>query len=190
MTSSYQDLDENYSTPPVFPYGKEEKGASLLKELSPQESIRDMVENFRGKIWDSNQKKYVEIKGMKPFMNDEGIESFFHYSTAILSPVVTMSNYAKNYKMIHRLMLVQMKKAIKHFYLHYEDYEIKSKTRVNIVTSKLLILGLSAFYKAIGAGDRTAATANISETISRMSRMGDDSQQQKPKSIIERMFRR
>jgi hypothetical protein len=63
-----------------------------------------------------------------------------------------------------------IKKATIHFHLHWQDYGISKKTKINILKDKLLILGLSSFYKALGAGDRKAGTSNISENISTLMR--------------------
>ena len=191
-SSFYEGISDNFNTPPINAQRSEEGRVSLIKELSPQDTLREMVEQMQGRIWDSEQKKYVEVKGAKPFMNDEGRDTFFHFATAIMSSLVTMSNYTKDYKIIHALVRYHLKKAIFHFHLHYKDYGINRKTKINIITSKLLILGLSAFYKALGAGDRKAATSNISESISTFSRQGYQQQEQEQgkKSMIRRILGR
>ncbi|KKL90149.1 hypothetical protein LCGC14_1907550, partial [marine sediment metagenome] len=77
--------------------------------------------------------------------------------------------YRTDKELIHRLVMMQIRNATINFHINWEDYGITSKTDIKIITDKLLILGLSCFYKALGAGDRGAATRNISESISRSS---------------------
>jgi len=191
-SSFYQGISDDLNTPPINSQRSEEYRVSLIKELSPQDVLREMMEQMEGKIWDSTEKKYVEVSGAKPLMNDEGRDAFFHFATAIISPLVTMSNYTKDYKTIHELVRYHLKKAIFHFHLHYKDYGISRKTKINIITSKLFILGLSAFYKALGAGDRKASTSNISESISTFARQGFQQQEQEQgkKSMLRRILGR
>ncbi len=191
-SSFYSGIPSDYMTPPIDFKKDEERRVSLIKELSPQGDLQEMMQQMEGKIWDSTQRKYVEVKGAKPLMNAEGRDAFFHFATAIISALVTMSNYTKDYKTIHELVRYHIKKAIFHFHLHYKDYGINRKTKINIITSKLFILGLSAFYKALGAGDRKAATSNISESISTFARQGYQQQEQEQgkKSMLRRILGR
>ena len=191
-SSFYQGISDDMMTPPINTQQSEEARVSLIKELSPQDNLREMMEQMEGKIWDSSQKKYVEVRGAKPFMNAEGRDTFFHFATAIMSSIVTMSNYTKDYKTIHELVRYHLKKAIFHFHLHYKDYGINRKTKINLISSKLFILGLSAFYKALGAGDRKAATSHISESINTFARQGYQQQEQEQgkKSMIRRILGR
>lgn len=187
MDNMYSNIPLDYATPnQSFP--DERKGISLVKELSPQEHLREMMAWLNGKVWDDKKKIYVVVEGVKPFMNEEGRNMFFHIATSIISPIVTMSNYTKDYKMIHGLTLMHVKRAIIHFHLHYKDYGITRKTQITMIGDKLMTLGLSAFYKALGAGDRKAATSNIHETISTLMRpQGDNFQAIKSKSMLARM---
>lgn len=191
-SSFYEGISGDLNTPPINTQRTEEHRVSLIKELSPQGVLQEMMEQMQGKIWDSTQSKYVDVEGAKPLMNDEGRDAFFHFATAIISPLVTMSNYTKDYKIIHELIRYHLKKAIFHFHLHYKDYGIDRKTKINIITSKLFILGLSAFYKALGAGDRKAGTSNISESISTFSRQGYQQQEQEKgkSSMLKRILGR
>ena len=191
-SSFYSGISDELNTPPINTQRNEEHRVSLIRELSPQDTLREMMEQMEGKIWDSVQNKYVEVKGAKPFMNAEGRDTFFHFATAVISSLNTMSNYATDYNTIHALVRYHLKKAVIHFHLHYKDYGIDRKTKINIVTSKLFILGLSAFYKALGAGDRKAATSNITESISTFARQGYQQQEQEQgkKSMIRRILGR
>lgn len=188
----YKGISDQFVTPPMIPPRIEGKGISLIKELSPQDTLHEMMQQMEGKIWDSTQEKYVDVDGAEPLMNSEGRDTFFHFATAMISSLVTMSNYTKDYKTIHALIRYHLKKAIFHFHLHYKDYGISRKTKINIITSKLFILGLSAFYKALGAGDRKAATSNITENISTFLRQGDPMQtrEESKKGMIRRILGR
>ena len=171
----YQGIDDNYATPPsAYPFGKEEqKSASIIKQLSPEEHLETIMMNLKGMLWDKKKQKYVQIEGANELMNEEGRNKFFHYATSILSSIVTISNYTNDYKRVHAITRMVVKSAIFHFHIHYKDYKME-RTSVNIVTSKLLVLGLSAMYKAIGAGDRKAGTSNIHESISSIMRPPQD----------------
>lgn len=166
----YEGIPENYSTPPLNFGGHQQSSISLVKELSPQQTLRDIMEELKGKLWDERLNKYVIVEGVSPLMNAEGRDIFFHFANASINNIVTMSNYTKDYDKIHKIVLMQCKKASIHFHIHWQDYGITRKTKINIITDKLMILALSCFYKAIGAGDRSAATRNISESINTMMR--------------------
>ncbi len=188
----YSGIPDAYSTPSMVPPKDEEKNISLINEMNPNKNLHEMMQQMQGKIWDSVQKKYIDIEGAKPLMNREGMDTFFHFATSVISSLVTMSNYTKDYKTIHALLKYYLKKANFHFHLHYKDYGISRKTKISIIVSKLFILGMSAFYKAIGAGDRKAATSNISESISTLSRQGYqlEHQSQNKKSMLRRILGR
>lgn len=177
MYDGFEGIPDNYSTPPLNFAGTQKTGSSLVKELNPQQTLRDIMEELKGKIWDDRQNKYIDVEGISPLMNAEGRDIFFHFANASINNIVTMSNYTKDYTKIHDIVLMQVKKASIHFHLHWEDYGITRKTKINIITDKLMILTLSCFYKALGAGDRAAATRNISESINTLSRLGGDEHQ-------------
>jgi len=181
---------ENYETPfREKPYEKDYR-ISLVKELSPQEHIREQIAWLEGKLWDDTDKKFVAVEGMQPFMNQEGRDMYFQYATAVLSPIVTMSNYRTDDKRIHEIIGMVIKNASIHFHLHWRDYGITRKTKIKVLIDKLMILGLSAMYKALGAGDRKAATSNISENISNINRSGFEQPQPQKKFGFGGLFRR
>ena len=171
---------------PIPDYGEPEKSISLVKELSPQEHLIELMNWLQGKVWDKTTKTYIKMEGAKEFMNEAGIDMFWHYATSIISPIVTMSNYQNNTDLIHKLIMMNVKDAIIHFHIHYKDYGIDKKTKIRVLTNKLTTLGLSAFYKAIGAGDRKAATSNISENISTLNKPANI-QEMKRRGFISRM---
>lgn len=167
----YQNLPLEYSTPPNFKHIEEEpRGVGLIKELSPQEHVKELIMWLQGLMWDNNKKEYIKVMGVDSFMNEEGINMFFHYATSIISPIITLSDYGRNTELIHNMIKSIVKDASAHFHIHYKDYGIKRKTQIRVLTNKLMTLGLSSFYKAIGGGDRKAATQNITENINTMTR--------------------
>lgn len=184
-------LPPGYTTPPVPRTFDSGRTLSLVRELSPKEPLQDVMENLKGKIWDSKIHKYIEIEGAKPLMNDEGRDVFFHYATSMINQIVTMSNYTNDYTRLHKIVMMVIKDATIDFHINWRDYEISRKTKITLITSKLMVLGLSAMYHAIGAGDRKASTSNISETISTLSRPENiNLEQQKRRGMIQRMLGR
>lgn len=172
---------QNNTTPPMNYEFTPQKNFSLISELSPTQHLRNIMKELEGELWDERTEKYIKIDGVKPLINQAGRNIFFHFATATINPIVTMSNYRKEVDLINRLTLMQIKKAIAHFHFHWKDYEITTKTTINIITDKLMILTLSSFFKAIGAGDRSASTRNITENINRLLRPEDNSQQHESK---------
>lgn len=186
-----QQLPQGYTTPPVQRIYGSGPTYSLVKELSPKEPLQDVMENLKGKLWDSRLHVYVKIEGADPLMNDEGRDVFFHFATSMISQINTMSNWTNDYTRIHKIVMMVIRDASINFHLNWRDYKIKRKTQITLVTSKLMILGLSAMYHALGAGDRKASTSNISETINTLSRPETENQeQQKRRGILTRMMGR
>lgn len=185
----YAGIPAGFSTPPIqFPTDTT-RSSSLIKELSPTEHLMGIMQELMGKVFDKQRNKYVEIEGVQPLMNMEGINMFYHFATSVINPIVTMSNYTGDYTKIHQLVMMQVKKASIHFHLHYKDYGINRKSKINVITDKLMILALSCYYKALGAGDRKAATSHISESISRIDRPpSEESSQVKRKSMVQKIF--
>mgnify|MGYP005840329433 CR=1 FL=1 len=187
----YEGVPPEYSTPPKNYENSEQLNVSLVQQLSPQKDLREIMEHLEGKMWDNKQKKYIKIEGAKPLMNREGINSFFHHATALINPITTMSNYGSDQKMIHRLIKLKMNNASIDFHINYKDYGICKKTHISTILDKLMLLGISAYYKALGAGDRKAATSNISENISTMVRDFQGGQQYSnapKKSFLNKMI--
>jgi len=183
----YEGIDENYQTPPINKNREEQQYFSLVRELSPQEHILEQMAWISGEIWNSKLKRYEKVEGVKPFMNQDGRDIYFQYLTTILNPIITMSNYRADIKLIHNLMMMIIKDATIHFHLHWRDYGIKKKTQIKVITDKLLTVGLSSFYKALGGGDRKAATSNISENISTVSRNLMPQEQPQRRGFLSKM---
>ncbi len=184
----YPNLATSYTTPPSRAY-EQPRSFSIIGELSPKESLHDIMQHLRGKMWDPILKRYVEVEGANKLMNEEGIDMFFHHATTLLNQIVTMSNYTTDYDRIHKIVRMLLKEATVDFHLHWKEYGINRKTKISIITSKLMILGLSALYHALGAGDRKAGTSNISESINTLNRPEQSSiQEQKRRGIFQRML--
>jgi len=179
MEDIYEGIPNEYSTPPLGGIGNDKAGFSLIKELSPQEHLKEEMAWLQGKVWNSKTKSFETVPGVTEFMNQDGRDMFFQYLTAVLNPVVTMSNFRADTKIIHNMVMLIVRDASIHFHLHWKDYAIKKKTQINVLTTKLMCVGLSALYKALGAGDRKAATSHISESLSTVSRPITQEQQQR-----------
>jgi len=185
MNQQYEGLSSDYNTPPL--YGSGEKGReNLLKQLSPEQSLLKEINLMKGKIWNEQNKQFEKVEGIKPLMNDEGINIFWHAASSVLNPVVAFSNYRADIKIIHNLVLMQIKKASAIFHLRWRDFGISSKTEIALIDDKLMILGLSAYYQALGAGHRKAGTSNISESMSTLIRPPEE-QQEKRKGFLSRI---
>lgn len=178
----YEDIPASYTTPPLPTSPKNRDNLSLVEQLNPEQHLTKIINWLRGEVWDEKIQEYKKVKGIKPFMNEEGIDVFWHFATSVINPIVTMSNYRTDDKQIKALVRMIVKKATIHFHLHWRDYGISRKTKINILKDKLMILGLSSFYKALGAGDRKAGTSNISETISTLMRPDMPDQEKKRRS--------
>ena len=152
-------------------YKTEEKAVSLVHELSPDSYILDMIHELNGEI-KNREGEYVKIKGIQPLMNEEGITLFFHLATSALNQITTYSNYRDDTKLIYRLVKKVLKDATSRFFFYRKELGIENKAHISIILDKLQGVVLSAYFKALGAGDRKAATSNITENISTFSRMG------------------
>lgn len=188
----YSGIDQGQTTPPLDYRRDDARGISLIKELSPQPNLVEVMQWLNGKMYNNESNQWEKVEGAQPLMNNEGRDVFFHFATTLLSSVVTMSNYTNDYKRIHSIMKMIIKDASIHFHLNYADYGISRKEKITLITNKLLVLGLSAFYKAIGAGDRKAATSNISEMINTQFRpaLPESPAETKRKGILRRMMGR
>lgn len=173
----YNDIPSEYATPPIGGISNEKAGFSLVKELSPQEHLKEEMAWLQGKVWNSKTKTFEKVDGVTEFMNQDGRDMFFQYLTAVLNPIVTMSNFRADTKIIHNMVMMIVRDASIHFHLHWKDYDISKKTQINVLTTKLMCVGLSALYKALGAGDRKAATSHISENLSTINRPFSPEQQ-------------
>jgi len=66
LDMGYNDFLDNNSTAPM------EKHKDLLMDLTDFDpELRDKVNYLLGRVWDSDQEKYVQDKNLKPLMTEE-----------------------------------------------------------------------------------------------------------------------
>lgn len=164
-------IPPEYSAPPM---GGETQGmdpaSGIARELDPRTYLRDLLQYFRGKVWDERRGQYVEEEDITPLLNKKGRNKFFHFASPFLTRVVTMSNFRTDEQKIYDLVRMQVNTASRHFHLHWKEYDIQNREDIEIITNHLTIVALAACFKALGAGDRKAATSNIQESITREER--------------------
>lgn len=167
-----QDLQQ-YNSLPLDPYNPYAFGqgsgydnrVGLIKELSSTSALIKAINELKGEITDPETGK--EIKIIEPIMNGLGISIFFHSVTAAANDINTFSNYRTDEKLIYNLMKKWIADDIYEFYYNRKKYGIKEESHVSIIINKAVGLKLPAFFKALGAGDRRAATASVQEMIQR-----------------------
>ena len=136
----------------------------LVKELSPAEEINKIMDEFRGIIKDESGK---EINKIVPIMNELGISRFYHIVTSTANSITTFSNYRTDDKLIYRITNKFIKDGWMEFGLNLKEKDIAHLGVSRIIMNRAASLILSALFKALGAGDRGAATKAVQETIQR-----------------------
>lgn len=170
----YDEIPNNQVTPSASSDDKISDRASVLRELSPDKKIKHFMKELEGKVYDPEKRKYVTFEGAKPLMNQRGRNIFLHHATSVLNSIVTTSNFRKDIKTIHALVKLQVSDATKMFFINWRKYGMEEKAVARIVVTKLQVLAMSAYYKAIGAGDRKAGTSNIHESYNSVFRDGTE----------------
>ena len=107
----YQNIPTAYTTPAMSGILETGRSASLIRELNPREDLHDVMEQLKGRIWDIRLQKYIVMEGVKPILNEEGRDMFFHFATCMINAIVTMSNYTNDYFRIHGLVRMVIKDA-------------------------------------------------------------------------------
>ncbi len=188
---SYDGVPLSHQTPPLPTQRPDFQSMSLVKELSPQQYILRLIQELRGLVYDPKTEKYEKVSGVIPLMNEKGITLFFHLATSSVNEITTFSNYRDDMDLIYKLMRKYIKDAVTRFHFYYKDFGITDKSHVAIIIDKLQGVMLSAYFKALGAGDRKAATSNVSENISRIARDQQEEQTygvQRKSGFFGRMF--
>ena len=153
---------------PLFSANPYDNKIGLVKELSPRHALITSMVELRGEIRDPDTgEKNIKVK---PMMNEDGISVFFQAVTAAANDINTFSNYRTDDKLIYALMNKWIMDITYEFYYHYHEYGIKQESHCSIVINKAVGLMLPSFFKALGAGDRSAATRSVSEMIQRATR--------------------
>jgi hypothetical protein len=173
---------------PYWGYNVNEERAGLVRELSPHEALIKSIAEFRGEI--ENPKNPREKIKIKRIMNEEGIAIFYMAVTAAANDINTMSNYRADEALIYRIMNKWIVDIIYEFYYNRKKYEITDESQVNFIVNKAVGLMLPSFFKALGAGDRNAATRSVYETINRAfnAQANSDEPPQAKKGFISRLL--
>ncbi len=169
-TNIYKDIPASWETPPQVMPRDEDKTIGIIESLSSNKSLINLIYEFRGKVYDKKLAKYISIEGIKPMMNEEGTTMVFNFVRSAVDDINTYSNFRTDIRLIYRLMRKLLRDIIYRLHYYYKDYGIKRKSEIVIIIDRIQGILLAAYFKALGAGDRRAATSNISETISRLQR--------------------
>ncbi len=152
---------------PVGIPGKEEKEEpaeiGIIRELSPKKILEQLRMNLKGYFWDYEQKAYLKLPGFTPLMNDKGIAKYLSIMSAVITDLVTFSNYQADE--INQLVLFVCDKAIPTIHINYKDYGIQEKSDLQIIDIQIFNLTLAAFKKAVGAGDRNVVRGTVTESM-------------------------
>lgn len=160
--------------------------AGLVRELSPTNAIIDAIDRLRGVV--RNPRNPTDIRKINTIINEDGIAIFTLIVTAGANEINTFSNYRTEDKLISKIMEKWIKDIVYEFYYHRKKYEIPEESQASMIVNLAVGLILPSFFKALGAGDRNAATRSVSESIVRAMRSSDDSQQpQARRGLFSRM---
>ena len=168
------DLEGQSIMPPRFNDKEESPEIGVIRELSPKKVKEQIRMELKGFSYDYEKKRYVQVEGEIPMMNDLGIQKFISSLSAI-TDTVTFSNYTLEDAKAHTLYVIES--VIPTIYIHYKEYGILNKSDLPVLTSKLFVLTYAAFSKAVGAGDRGVIGRTISENIVSRSGQFPNSQQ-------------
>jgi len=106
---------------------------------------------------------------MEPLMNDKGIGKFLQIlSAAGVTDLVTFSNYSA--EEIPSLINYVCEETLPTIHLNWKEYGIREKSDLPIINATVMMYGLAALKKGLGAGDRGVIGRTISENI--MTRAG------------------
>jgi len=173
----------NYARP-VKEEDKESAEIGIIRELSPKKVLEQLRMNLKGFFWDYEKKCYIEVKGYQPLMNDKGIAKYLSIMSAVITDLVTFSNYKD--EEINRLTLYVCDKAIPTIHVNYREYGIHEKCDLDIIDIQIFNLTLAAFKKAVGSGDRNVIRNVTSENI--MQRSGfSQTPSQKQQGFLSRI---
>lgn len=173
----YTGLPLDYHNPLLTSYGVDNR-VGLAKELDPNHSLIDTIHMLRGELKDPKTGQYK--KQLQRVMNEQGIAIFVSQVKAGANNVNTQSNYRADDKLIYKLMNKWILDLVYIFYyerkkfVEQEDEKgiiefclIKDEAVVSLIINLAVGLMLPAFFKALGAGDRSAITRTVSEMINK-----------------------
>lgn len=165
INPNYEGVEDTEESP-LPPQRKDERESpeiGVIRELSPKKVLEQLRMNLKGFFYDWETKKYVKVEGFEPLMNDKGISKYLSICSAVVTDLVTFSNYNENE--IPKLTYFVCENAIPIIYVNYKEFGIKQKSDLPILTNQVFNLTLAAFKKAIGAGDRGVIGRTITENI-------------------------
>lgn len=148
---------------PPMEQKEEEASIGIIRELSPRKVLEQLRMNLKGFFYDYEKDKYMQIQDMKPLMNDKGISKYLSIMGAIITDLVTFSNYKE--EEINSLVMYVCDKAIPMIHINYKEYGIREKSDLQIIDIQIFNLTLAAFKKAVGGGDRSVVRGGVSESI-------------------------
>lgn len=148
---------------PLYMGQNQENRVGLAQELNPQNPLIEAIYSLRGELKNPKTGR-TEIKFGR-LMNEEGIALFIHVVRAAANAINTFSNYRTDEKLIYRILQKWINDAIYEFYYERKKYGIAEESHCSIIINYAVGLMLPSFFKAIGAGDRSAVTRTIQEYI-------------------------
>ena len=165
MEENYNNYMEDYNQPVMPPQREEREPAEIgvIRELSPKKVLEQVRMNMKGYEWNSETKKYIRQEGYVQLMNDEGIGRYITALHAVITDLVTFSNYKEDE--IKELTLYICEEVIPAIHVNYREYGIKQKSDLCLIDAQIFNLTLAAFKKAVGAGDRGVIGRTIQESI-------------------------
>lgn len=172
---------------PYFNQQDQTDRPGLIRELSPNNSIINVIDILRGIV--RNPRNPSDTRKINTLVNEEGIAIFTIMVTSGANEINTFSNYRNDTKFIYSLMQKWILDIVYEFHFNRKKYGIPEESQSSIVINLAIGLILPSFFKALGAGDRNSATRAVQESIVRS--MRDDGQQQNPvkrRSLLSRMI--
>lgn len=170
MDETEKDISGNENYGYVMPPQEKKEEApeiGIIRELSPKKVLEQLRMNIKGWYWNYEEDKWEKVIE-KPLLNDKGISKYLSIVGSVITDLLTFSNYREDE--INRYVLFVCEKAIPVIHINYKEYGILEKSDLQIVDIQLFNLTMSAFKKAVGAGDRNVIRGTVSEQIA--SRMG------------------
>lgn len=175
----YVEEPDFYNRPSYLLPPKEEEREpaeiGIIREMSPTKVLEDLRKQLKGFVYDYEEKKWIRMG--EALMNDKGIGKYLAVMSSVITPLLTFSKYDE--EEIKNWTLYVCEKTIPTIYVNYKEYGIQSKSDLNLISTQIPVLTISAFKKAVGAGDRNLIRGTVSEQM--MNRAGNfPMQQQKP----------
>jgi hypothetical protein len=162
-------MEENipYSIQPPKEDKQEAAEIGIIRELgSSTKVLHQLRMELKGYSWDYDQEKWIKIRD--PLMNDKGIGKYLSIISAVVTDLVTFSNYSQDE--INPMVEYVCEKSIPVIHINYRDYGIKEKSDLDIIDVQIVSLTKAALHKAMCAGDRNVVRGTVSEQM--MSRYG------------------